>query len=561
MKLNVCFVHPPSIYDFRKRELRPGPISDVVPSTPVFEMYPIGFLSMLSSLTVNGLDATICNTAVHMLASDRFDIRDFLRKIHSDIYALDLHWLPHAQGAYEISRIIRELHPNSKILLGGFSATYFRQEIMMEMPWVDYILAGDLQEQPIVDLSNAVESGKAVTDVNNLVYRDAGKIRENRRSNSPEDLKKLFINYEILAKNTLRHGDILGHMPYYGWLRNPEAFTLIEHGCQFNCGFCGGSNFAYSTNYGSTSPMFRDPSRVAEEMELVQDVIGSPVFIAGDLYAAGEKYYSKLFREIRERKIDIPVLTEYFVPPPPDYLSTLNSTIPEYSAEISPESSSERIRREAGKTYTNHDLEKSIEAASKSGCRKFDAYFTIGLPHQTEKDVMDDVRYTESLDSRFNRNGMDMRSFISPLTPFLDPGSLYYEYSEKYGIKILARKFMDYYWLLERGKSWRDFLNYETDTMSRADIEHATYTAGLMMIRKSARNGSISEENARSIAENIVSYTHGDTIPGKNNWGNHLTYLNKEIEWSTKHSVTGISPLVFIYMAYDSIARMLRIRN
>ena len=47
---DLVFLHAPSVYDFRKRAILYGPISDVVPSSPVFEMYPIGLTTMAEYL-------------------------------------------------------------------------------------------------------------------------------------------------------------------------------------------------------------------------------------------------------------------------------------------------------------------------------------------------------------------------------------------------------------------------------------------------------------------------------------------------------------------------------
>ncbi len=35
---DVVLIHPPSVFDFRERAIFYGPISDVIPSSPVFEM-------------------------------------------------------------------------------------------------------------------------------------------------------------------------------------------------------------------------------------------------------------------------------------------------------------------------------------------------------------------------------------------------------------------------------------------------------------------------------------------------------------------------------------------
>ncbi|MDO9351920.1 MAG: TIGR04190 family B12-binding domain/radical SAM domain protein, partial [Deltaproteobacteria bacterium] len=64
---DLILLHPPTYYDFRKRPGIYGPISDVVPSTPIFEMYPIGFASLSEYLERHGLKVRIINVALKML--------------------------------------------------------------------------------------------------------------------------------------------------------------------------------------------------------------------------------------------------------------------------------------------------------------------------------------------------------------------------------------------------------------------------------------------------------------------------------------------------------------
>ena len=52
--IDLVLLHPPAIYDFRKRPITLGPISDVIPSTPIFEMYPVGFASISEYLERKG---------------------------------------------------------------------------------------------------------------------------------------------------------------------------------------------------------------------------------------------------------------------------------------------------------------------------------------------------------------------------------------------------------------------------------------------------------------------------------------------------------------------------
>jgi hypothetical protein len=71
---DLILLHPPSLYDFRKLPGLHGPISDVVPSTPIFEMYPIGFASLSEYLERHGLKVRIVNVALKMLKDEGFDV-------------------------------------------------------------------------------------------------------------------------------------------------------------------------------------------------------------------------------------------------------------------------------------------------------------------------------------------------------------------------------------------------------------------------------------------------------------------------------------------------------
>ena len=553
------FCAPPSIYDFRKKNLKLGPVSDVVPSTPAFEMYPIGFVSMLGYLVKHGYRARIANLAVHMLSDQLFDAERYIGRIDAKIFGVDLHWLPHVHGAYHITKMIKRIHPESKVVMGGFSSTYFCNEIMKEWPWVDYVLSGDYQEEPLLRLTKAVERGTGLESVPGLAYRDSsGRIKTTPHSSDPEGPKRVFIDYKELARNTLRYHDVKGHMPYYSWIKNPEGFTIIEHGCQFSCGFCGGSKFAYKGNYWNTAPVFRDPDIVAQEIELVQETIGAPVFIAGDLNAAGSKYHEALFKKVKERGIYLPLLTEYFMPPGAEYFKKLSKAFPDFSAEISPDSSNEKIRRLNGKNYTNAALERSIEHARDEGCKKFDVYFMIGLSGQRKDDVMADVDYASGTMRRYNSSKMGVYGFVAPLAPFVDPGSLIFEMPERYGFRLRARHLMEFYNLLDRGNSWEDHLNYETNEMSRKDIVDATYLAGIKMIRASESMGRIDSITANTLVKNICNYTRGNSYISEMDQSKHLTYLNKDIEWSKKHAATPLSLCVLAYKYYDSVRSSLR---
>ncbi len=40
--LELLLLDAPSVFDFREKSIFYGPVSDVIPSSPAFEMYPVG---------------------------------------------------------------------------------------------------------------------------------------------------------------------------------------------------------------------------------------------------------------------------------------------------------------------------------------------------------------------------------------------------------------------------------------------------------------------------------------------------------------------------------------
>ena len=93
----------------------------------------------------------IVNLALRMMNSRRFDVPRFLARQKPKAVGIDLHWLPHAHGALEIARIVKELHPDVPVILGGLSSSYFHRELI-GYPQVDFVLRGDSTEPPLHQL-------------------------------------------------------------------------------------------------------------------------------------------------------------------------------------------------------------------------------------------------------------------------------------------------------------------------------------------------------------------------------------------------------------------------
>src|SRR5208283_124242 len=146
--VDIVLLHPPSVYDFRKVSVLHGPISDVIPSTPIFEMYPIGFASLSEYLDRFGLKVRIINIAYKMLKSRSYDAEKEIQRLNPRAFGIDLHWMPHVQGALALADIVKKHHPRTPVIFGGLSSTYFHEELLNRYESIDYVVRGDSTEEP-----------------------------------------------------------------------------------------------------------------------------------------------------------------------------------------------------------------------------------------------------------------------------------------------------------------------------------------------------------------------------------------------------------------------------
>jgi len=502
MASDLVLLHPPSVYDFRQKTILYGPVSDLIPPSPVFEMYPIGFASIAEYLGRAGYKVRIINLAVRMLRNRDFSAEAMIERLRSPVFGIDLHWLVHAHGAIEVARLVKKHHPRAKVVFGGFSSSYYYQELF-EYPEVDYVLRGDSTEEPLRQLMDCIMNGRQPETVPNLVWRDSqGRIQVNPFSYVPSDLSNVMVNhYGGIIRSVLRHRDLVSYIPFKDWLRYPITAVFTCRGCTQNCVICGGSAAAFRRFYNRGKAVFRSPQSVVQNIRQIERFSNGPIFILGDIRQPGDAYAYELLQMLQKDRVKNQLILELFTPASRDFLHQMGLSCPGFCLEISPESHDPKVRRAAGRLYSNQALEQTLSDALDAGCSRLDVFFMIGLPKQTPQSVMDTIDYCGSLFERF-RGDKRLSLFIAPLSPFLDPGSLAFEQPERYGYRILFRTLEAHRQALT-SPSWKYSLNYETEWMTRQQIVDIAYEAILRLNRLKAKYGVISRQMAEAGEERL----------------------------------------------------------
>lgn len=499
---DLILLHPPTVFNFRERTGFYGPISDVIPSSSIFEIYPIGFLTISDYLHRHGIPVRIVNLAMKMLRSESFDAGKFIKKLDALAFGIDLHWLPHVDGSLSVAELVKKHHPGRPVILGGLSATYYHEEIMADYPFVDFIILGDSSEEPLRMLMEAIKSGTGFEGVPNLVWRDrSGNVVTNELSNRPENLDYLNFDYLHLLKMAMKYRDPSGYIPFKYWLTYPVTAVFQGRGCIHNCASCAGSVSSFRRFCMRERPCFRSPELLAEDIRKLSEYTGAPVMVIGDLLQAGEDYADKFLNAVKKYRIKNDVTVEFFTPPPEGFIRKVADCLENFNVEVSPESHDRRVRKTFGKLYENRELELMIASLLDAGCKRVDIFFMVGLPYQDYASVMETVSYCEELLQKFG-DGRRILPMIAPLAPFIDPGSSIFEAPEKFGYRLRYRTLREHRQAMLM-PSWKYTLNYETEWMKREDIVRATYDGALRLVGIKEKYQVIDKESAAVIRAHI----------------------------------------------------------
>jgi B12-binding domain/radical SAM domain protein len=511
---DLIFLHAPSVFDFRQKSILYGPVSDLVPSTPVFEMYPIGFTTLAEYLERQGLRTRIVNLAVRMLEEPDYDPEAQIARMDSVAFGIDLHWLPHAHGSVEVAKIVKKHHPKRAVIFGGFSSTYFHRELIL-YPVVDFIVRGDSTEVPLLALMRYLRSGgqvrpaagspeyRALEQISNLVWKDSQEVvHVNPLDYSPEDLDDVLLDYSRVVRSVVRERNVQNYKPFRGWTKYPITAALSVRGCRYNCVTCGGSSCTFRNIHNRKHPAFRSPEKLANDIQRIAKFSQGPVFILGDIRQPGPEYTQRFLDAIAG--FNKPVFIELFDAAPREFFQQVARALPNFTVEISMESHDEKVRRAFGRPYSNAAIERSMDDALEAGCKRLDLFFMVGLKEQTYQSVMETVDYSRKVLQQYDRSGEHrVIPFISPLAPFLDPGSQAFEQPEKHGYRLFCKTLEEHRQAL-LAPSWKYVMNYETIWMDRDQIVKATYEAGRLLNLMKGEFGVIEADKAAATDQRIA---------------------------------------------------------
>jgi clorobiocin/coumermycin A biosynthesis protein CloN6/CouN6 len=494
LEADLFLLHAPSVYDFRERDdmlFAYLSDSDSVNVTSIYEMYPIGWFSIKQRLADHGFDTKIVNVASLMLQYPELDVRRLLRGLEAPIFGFDLHWMTQCNGAIELAAVLKQEHPDALTIFGGISATYYAKQLIT-YPSVDVVVQGYDTLDPVTELVAKVVRGgsRDFSSIPNLLYKADGDVQASGFTHKPG------ANYNNVRNDWSYYRDAPSPSP----LTSKLIMTLPNTGCAHDCGWCGGSKFAYRNIMEVRKTLIqKDHDLVVEELRTMGEAAKRTSIYALQCYSEGKGRMHAYLDAVKEVGYNS-VSFEQFNLTPPDTLKKMGESTDAYIM-LSPESHDPKISAAAGRgTYTMEQMEEWIPRALDAGVKGVMVWFFIGMPYQDRQSVMDTVAYSERLIRKFG--GWKALPLICPMVPFLDPGCRFFEEPDQHGYRIFHRTLEEHRQAMV-APLWHRRLNYETRWLDRRQLQDVSYEAIARLVEIKGEYGVLPSEFCQAILKTI----------------------------------------------------------
>jgi B12-binding domain/radical SAM domain protein len=487
-ELDVLLIHPPAIYDFRKKTLFPGALSTV--DRIQYTKVSIGVLSIADYLDRNGYKVIVDNLADRMVSDKTFDAEEHIKKTSARIYAVGLHWHHHSQGAIEVARLCKQLHPDSLVVMGGLTSTYFHEEIIQKYEFIDAVIRGEA-EKPFLEFLKAFDQYGKITDTPNLTYRaDDGKVSVTPLMKPSENLDEFeFTRLDLLEPKTSIFSS--GTVPHWS--------LVVCRGCSYNCTVCGASAYSYKKYLGMCKPAFRSPEKIVSDIKKLSKQGIKQVGLYQDPRMGGREYWKELMLALRRENLGIERLTlDILRPADEEFIREVATLGVETILYICPDSGCEKIREKLGRRYSNEELLNTLKT-----CYRYHVpvqiFFSVGLAGETDETFKETLELWDEI-SVLNKMAVNRGGFgkiggnivrdgpiMGPI--LLDPGSMAYDTPDKYGYKLAFKNLEEYIEALSL-PSWHQWVNYGTESLDRDEIIALDHESVVQFIDKREKQGA-----------------------------------------------------------------------
>lgn len=367
----VCLINPPT----RRTSLRP----------------PLGLMYISAYLTSKGISNRVLDPKGEM-PEDELAIETVQKAIACKPELIGISCLTtDLLCVFKMAAQIKSQLPAVKIVLGGIHPTLFPEQ-MLQNKDVDYVVIGE-GEYTLFDLVTSLAGGESLSSVQGIAYKENGKVIINEKRPMIKDLNAIPLPaYDQVDMSFYLQPNIhlIRGIPMKGF------YIFSTRGCPARCRFCVNKNI-----FGRTV-RFRDPVKVADEVEFIYEKYGIDGFyMYDDTFGVRKSDVDQFCDELIRRKLPlvwgcatrINLITEDFV----KKIKAAGCMQIDFGVE----SGSQRLLDLLQKDITLEQIRQAISICKKHKMRVF-SNFMINLPTETEEDIDTLISFANELKSEIS---------------------------------------------------------------------------------------------------------------------------------------------------------------
>lgn len=279
----------------------------------------------------------------------------------------------------QVINLVKSIHPNIKVVLGGPHVHIYPEETI-KLPGVDFLVLGE-GEIAFKELVENINDTTQLRNIPGLVFKEDGKIVNT-------GVRTLNKNLDTLPFPA-RHLTPISKYSSLIAKRSPITTMFTSRGCPYRCTFCDRPHLGKSFRA-------RSATNVVDEMEECVKLGIHEFLIYDDTFTIDRRRVMEICDEIKRRNLNIGW----------DIRARVNNIDNELLRKLK-EANCERIHYgvESGNPEILKILNKGITLEqvrtifkqTKDAGISVLAYFMIGCPKETRKEIMETIAFAEEL--------------------------------------------------------------------------------------------------------------------------------------------------------------------
>ena len=369
----------------------------------------LGLLHLAAQARQDGYEPTIIEADVQGLSAAQVAAKVIAEKpdyIGITLFTVGV-WL-----AAELSRKVKAVCPQIKILVGGPHISSMGYETMERFPEFDIAVVGE-GETVMSRLLKQLDLNGDLDEVPNLIYRAGDQVKTTRHETirSPMDALPMPA-FDLLPAFPRAYTPAV-----YSYPKGPVGTIAASRGCPFHCKFCDTSTFGAAVRAYS-------PQKVFEQMVYLKERWGvNHILFVDDLFVASAKRTKELCRLIIESRLKMTWTCSARVDCVRPELLKIMKRAGCWEIEFGLESGSNELLQKMEKQARVERGEQAVKWTHEAGIRT-KGLFMLGYPGESPESI----RLTKAYVKRLPMHVMNLTKF----TPY--PGSPIYQ--DLYGTKI-----------------------------------------------------------------------------------------------------------------------------